>query len=167
MVTVTFDTNLVDDEQLLSAAHDAGFTVAHTSVTDREISGSGIRAVGGRRAQLFETGIVGESVVGAFVPGGDDQAVNLEQVLKIISSGSFPIRAKRQHLSDGERRQLRDAMILCTHIRERRDIFVTNDQRGFISHGHREALQQQFGIQILTRDEFLTLCHNNDGGANV
>jgi hypothetical protein len=67
MTTVTFDTNLVDDHGLLATANAAGFGVAHTTVTDRELSGSGVAPVGGRRAELFETAVVGESIVGLCV----------------------------------------------------------------------------------------------------
>ncbi len=45
VTTITLDTNLVDDEQLTQAALVAGFEVVHTSVTDRELSGSGVNPV--------------------------------------------------------------------------------------------------------------------------
>ncbi len=158
MSTVTLDTNLVDDERLLAVALAAGFKVAHTSVTGRELSGSGITAVGTRRAQLFETGLVGESVAGAFVPGKNEESTDFERVLDIISSGSFPNAEKREDLSNGQHRQLRDAMIFCTHIREKREIFVTNDKRGFVDNGRRQLLEQRYRTKILTGAEFLQLC---------
>jgi hypothetical protein len=37
----------------------------------------------------------------------------------------------------------------------RRQIFVTNDAKGFIDGGRRERLQREFGIRIMTADEFL------------
>jgi hypothetical protein len=159
MTSVTLDTNLVDNPQLLAAARTAGFQVAHTTVTDRELSGSGVVAAEGRCADLIETGIVGESIVGLFVIGGMPDATNIDQVLEIISSGSFPRGKNRKHLSDGQRRQVRDAMIFCTHIREKRDLFVTNDRRGFIDNGRREFLENRFTTKIYTAEEFLLLCN--------
>lgn len=167
MTTVTFDTNLVDDQRLLTAAQRAGFKVAHTSVTDRELSGSGVASAEGRKAQLFETGLVGESVAGMFVPGAEHESTNLEAILDVISSGSFPRGENREHLSNGQRRQLRDAMILSTHVRERREIFVTNDRRGFVDNGRREFFEEQFGTKIMTGEEFLRLCSGNDVDKNV
>lgn len=167
MSTVTLDTNLVDDERLLTAALVAGFKVAHTTVTDRELLGSGIAAVEARRAQLFETGLVGESVAGAFVLGANEESINLEQILDIISSGSFPTAEKRKDLSNGQHRQLRDAMILCTHIREKREIFVTNDRKGFVDNGRRDLLEQRYRTRILTGKEFLRLCGVDDADKNV
>ena len=158
MTTVTLDTNLVDDQHLLVAACAAGFQVAHTTVTDRELSGSGVTAVDGRRAALYETGVVGESIVGLFVVGSKAEAVNFEELLEIISCGSFPRGEKRKNLTEGQRRQVRDAMIFCTHAREKRDIFVTNDQKGFINDGRREFLEQRFGTTIRTAEEFFSIC---------
>lgn len=167
MATVTFDTNLVDDEAVLAAARAVGFAVAHTTVTDRELSGSGVVPSGGRRADVFETAVVGESIVGLCVVGSDSDARNFERLLEIISSGSFPRGEKRNTLSEGQRRQVRDAMIFCAHVRERRDVFVTNDLRGFIRDGHREALEREFGTKIYTLEEFLKLCNDAQGKTNV
>lgn len=167
MATVTLDTNLVDDQQLLDAACAAGFQVAHTTVTDRELSGSGVTAVDGRRAALYETGVVGESIVGLFVVGSKGEAINFEQLIEIISNGSFPRGEKRKALTEGQRRQVRDAMIFCTHVREKRDIFVTNDRKGFINDGRRELLEQRFATKIHTPEEFLLICDANRLNKNV
>lgn len=64
----------------------------------------------------------------------------------------------RDNLSKGRRRQLRDALILGAHIREGRDIFVTNDERAFIRDGRREKLHALFGVHILTHMQFLNAC---------
>ena len=167
MATVTFDTNLVDDEELFAAARVAGFAVAHTTVTNRELSGSGVVPSGGRRGDLLETAVVGESIVGLCVVGSDSDARNFERVLEIISSGSFPQGAKRNTMSQGQQRQVRDAMIFCTHVRETRDVFVTNDLRGFIRRGHRETLEREFSTKIHTAEEFLKLCHDSQGKTNI
>ena len=159
MKTVTFDTNLIDDQNLINAARAANFLVAHTTVTDRELSGSGIRVAEGRQAELIETAVIGESAIGRCLIGSDDDARNFERVLEVISSGSFPARGKLNNLTAGQRRQTRDAMIFCTHVREKRDLFITDDLRGFIKNGHREALENEFDTKIHTRDEFLNLCN--------
>jgi hypothetical protein len=49
-------------------------------------------------------------------------------------------------------------MIFQAHVRERRDIFVTGDERGFIRDGHRERLQARFDTRIMTQDEFIAYC---------
>jgi hypothetical protein len=46
-------------------------------------------------------------------------------------------------------------MILCAHVRQGRDIFVTNDRKGFIDHGRRESLQAAFETRIMTEAEFI------------
>lgn len=160
MPTVTLDTNLVDDDELLAAARAAGLEVAHTTVTDRELSGSGVTAAGGRKARIIETGVVGESIVGMFVPGSREDQTLFDNLLEIISDGSFPRGEKRKSLSRGQKRQVRDAMIFCAHVRESRAMFVTNDLKGFILNGRRERLQQQFGTHIYTAAEFLDVCRD-------
>jgi hypothetical protein len=94
-------------------------------------------------------------------------ANTFERLLRIVSNGSFPARERRSTLSPGERRQLRDAMILSTHIREGRDIFVTNDAKGFIQGGRRELLETEFGIRVMTTLEFFNLCQADGGGERV
>jgi hypothetical protein len=163
MPTVTLDTNLVDDQTLVSTAYAAGFEVAHTTVTERELFESGVPVADGREAQIYETGIWGESIVGRFVWGSKAEATNLAVVLQIISDGSFP-RARTQQFTEGQRRQLRDAMIFCAHLREKRDIFVTNDRKGFIANGRREKLEQRFGTKIYTAEEFSILCGETKRG---
>ncbi len=51
-------------------------------------------------------------------------------------------------------------MILSTHIREHRQIFVTKDEKGFIRGGRRERIQREFETKIMTVDEFLRLCES-------
>lgn len=167
MTTVTLDTNLVDDEGLAAAARTAGFDIVHTTVTDRELDGSGIAPVADRKAEIVETLVLGESVIGASMLGSDSDATTFEFLLKVISNGAFPAMGKRENLSAGQRRQMRDAMIFCTHIREKRCVFVTNDKKGFIDGGRRDLLQGQFGTRILTADEFLQTCSSKNAGRGV
>lgn len=107
-----------------------------------------------RWGSIPETFAIGESRLGQGALGEDVSPSRFEAILAAISNGSFPPHGERDTLTHGERRQLRDAMILETHARERRDVFVTNDERGFIRHGKREALQGICGTRIMTVDEF-------------
>ena len=68
-----------------------------------------------------------------------------EMVLVAITNGSFPKSGSRSTLKARQRNQLRDAMIFCTHVREGRDIFVTNDVKAFDSEGG----EQRFRVNTL------------------
>ena len=153
MKKVTIDTCVLPADRLIKQAKDKGYDVAIVSVTEREL------AVGDKRLQVpglrmvFEAGVIGESEIGKCVVGGNDNC--WENILEVISSGSFPKVGARAQLTKGQRRQLRDAMILETHARERRDIFVTVDEKGFIKEGRRKKLEKLLGTRILTLHEFL------------
>lgn len=45
-------------------------------------------------------------------------------------------------------------MVLAAHLREGRDIFVTDDAKGFIKNGRREALEREFSTRVMTQAEF-------------
>lgn len=45
-------------------------------------------------------------------------------------------------------------MILCAHVRDRRDILVSNDARAFIKAGRRESIEATFATRIMTVREF-------------
>lgn len=167
MKTVTLDTNTVDDARLIEAAGLAGFVVVQTTVTDRELESSGVHSVLAEGGRLYEPFVLGESRLGFAVLGSESVATTFEKLLRVISNGAFPARDRRSNLSPGERRQLRDAMILSTHIRAGRDIFVTNDVKGFIQGGRREALEGEFAIRVMTAVEFLKLCQADGGGEHV
>jgi hypothetical protein len=87
--------------------------------------------------------------------GGNEEASCLEAVLRIISSGAFPPTDRRADLTRGQRNQLRDAMIFCTHVRDGRELFVSDDRKAFIDGGRRELLQTRFATRIVTSDEFV------------
>jgi hypothetical protein len=165
MKTVTVDTNTVDDPQLVEAARLAGSDFVRTTVTDRELESSGIQAVLPEHQPLYEPFVLGESRLGFAGLGSDIVATTFETILQVISNGSFPPRDRRSILSSGEKRQLRDAMILSAHIREGRQIFVTNDVKGFVQGGRREVLEQEFGTKIMTAKEFLELCQTGGRGS--
>ena len=162
MNTVTLDTNTVDDEKVIDAAHTAGYIVTHTSVTDRELSGSDVVATTPIPAQIVESFVFGESCFGSGALAPDSDEVISEKLLKIISNGSFPAIGRRENLTKPQRRQLRDAMILSAHIREGRDIFVTNDVKGFIADGRRELIEREFETRVMTSRQFITMCTSPD-----
>ena len=153
MNTVTIDTNVLPAQDLIELAAERGFDVAVVSVTEREVGSRNIRLQVNGLGKLLELGIVDESEMDNFVVGSTDDY--LEYILQIISSGSFPKSGFRGQLTDSQHRQLRDAMILEAHAREKRDIFVTNDKKGFINNGRRDELQTVLKTRILTREEFL------------
>jgi hypothetical protein len=155
MLTVTLDTNAVDDQtkrRLQAACAGRAVQIAHTTVTDRELEPSDIAASAG---ELKETAVWTESRWDQSVWGDEDQCARFEEILSITSNGSFPSAGMRSSLSDGEKKQLRDAMILETHTRERRTIFVSDDERAFIRGGRREKLQALCSTRIMTTEEFL------------
>lgn len=153
----TFDTNLLGDEDLLHVARSAAIDVAFVSVSHRESEGSSFAKLVNPEATIPETMVWDESRWDESVWGDDRSEARLEIVLKIVSAGSFPARGLRSTLSSGQRRQLRDAMIFCDHVRELREIFVTNDAKGFIDRGRREALEREFRTKIMTAAEFVAV----------
>ena len=179
---ITIDTNIVDPEileplgaVLSGIAHE----IAFVGVTERE-HGFEIGDLGHR---ISETAVWGESrwsqsiwggpIPGPFVIGEstlapDDAAAGrfdvlgdqddmLECVLAIIGDGSFPRVGDRDNLTDGVRRQLRDAMIFEAHVRGGRHVFVSNDEKAYVSHGKRRKLEQLGRTNIRMLDEFTSL----------
>jgi hypothetical protein len=164
MNKVTLDTNIVNDAAILAAATAAGFEVVHTSVTDRELEASGIIPASSKPGGLLEGLVIGESRIGSAVIESTVGANTFERLLQIISNGSFPPSGQRSNLSDAQKRQLRDTMILSAHIRDGRDVFVTNDERGFIRNGRRERIEQEFRTRIMTSEDFLEFCNYKQSG---
>jgi hypothetical protein len=167
MKSVTLDTNTVDDPRVIEAARLAGFDLVRTTVTDRELESSDIQMGLPEHKPVYEPFVLGESRLGFAVLGSETVADTFERLLQIISNGAFPSKDRRSSLSPGERRQLRDAMILSAHIRDGRQIFVTNDVKGFIHGGRRESLEREFGTKIMTAEEFLKLCESRAGNEPV
>jgi hypothetical protein len=172
MLRVTLDTNVIGDAERkrVEDACAGSAEIRHTTVTDRETEGT---RFAGQKSTLIETGVydesrydealyssipetlvLGEGRLDAAVLGGDESPSRFEAILTVIGGGSFPKASKREQLSPGERRQLRDAIILEAHARDRRDVLVTNDQRGFIRHGRREKLEALCSTRIMTVEEF-------------
>lgn len=164
---MTVDTNILGEDiknQILKKAQGLPFEIDSTSVSVREIEGTSISPMG---KSIPETGVWGESRWGQALWAGADTSELFEKLLKIVSSGSFPVPGSRGNLSAGQRRQMRDVMILQAHIREERDIFVTNDRRAFVgkSGDLRRKLESLYSTRIMTADEFCTYCDQLRGGA--
>ena len=173
MLRVTVDTNVLtgDLQRIREACEGLDVEIKQTTVTNQE---RGIQLPD--PAEVAETGVYDESVYdsGAIyaaepvpetfvldesrlnegVLGGDDSP--MEAILSIISNRSFPPPGRRDTLKPGERRQLRDAMILEAHAREGRDVLVSNDTTAFVGRDgeKRQALEALCATRILTVNEF-------------
>jgi hypothetical protein len=135
--------------------------VRYASATDTEIDGTSIARFSDSPSAA-ETFALGESRSGGVAGLGRDQsAMRHEAILDIIGDGTFP--SDGRDLNESERHQLRDAMIFEAHCREGRDIFVTDDEKGFISHGRRKKLEALGNTRIMRTDEFCSWVVNWDG----
>lgn len=106
---------------------------------------------------IYETAIIGEFRIGLAVLASEDAPRRLEGILGIISSGSFPKPGQRgENLTRRQRGQFRDALIFEAHVRDGRDIFVSDDRTAFIGKDgeKRDHLEASFATRILTVDEF-------------
>ncbi len=171
---VTLDTGAVGPERKRVEAACAGRDVelANTTVTERELRGKKIAPLS---KPILETAVCGEShwdlsvwggdpveetlvldetPLGAGVLAGDEARSLFERILEIIGDGGFPKPGKRDALTPGQHHQLRDAIAFEAHVREKRDIFVTNDRKHFIRDGRREQLAALGSTLIMTVDEF-------------
>ena len=182
MLGITLDTNAVNAAELSrieTACAGREVEIAHTTVTDREQEGT---SFGVEAAVVVKTGVWDESRWGQFVWGGripeplvigesrlgsaalgtEESEARFEAILRVIGDGGFPPRGERGTLTRGQHRQLRDAMILEAHTREKRDLLVTNDVKGFIRLGRRERLEALCATRIMTVDEFLGWLGDNE-----
>jgi hypothetical protein len=99
-----------------------------------------------------------ESRLDEAVLADDERGERLESILRIISNGSFPPEGQRVALTNGQQRQLRDAMAFDAHVASGRDAFVTNDRKAFVEHQERRAKLERLGnTRILSRTEFADL----------
>lgn len=155
MPSVTLDTNVLPAGELRSLEA-KGFTFAFVSVTERELGNTALRAELSGLDALPETAVWDEGAFGVGTYGAPEDDRRLDRILQVITNGSFP--RNRSELTASERRQLRDAIIFHAHVREGREIFVTNDARAFIDHGRRGLLESEFATRVMTKDEFLASC---------
>ncbi|MBK8058532.1 MAG: hypothetical protein IPK33_11915 [Gemmatimonadetes bacterium] len=152
--TVTFDTNVLPAPDLIERARALGIEVAVSTVTVREVDDTSWSEAVSDLPRHSEVFVLGESLMGEAVLPIVGPGDVLEEIIRLVSGGSFPRRGGREQLTRGQANQLRDAMILETHVRSGRDALVTADSRAFIKFGRREALQERFGTSILLPPEF-------------
>ncbi|HEC09703.1 MAG TPA: hypothetical protein ENI86_09085 [Acidimicrobiales bacterium] len=175
-VTVTLDTNVLDGEfvsYLHRVARFAGLSldVKTVTVNSRERGAELAPSVevipettvwdesrwdesvwgGAVREPVPETDLPDGKRPGNSAPAGP--ATLTEPILGILASGSFPPLGSRENLSPGQGRQLRDVMSLEAHAREGREVFITNDLKGFVNHGRRNQLEELCHTRIVGRDE--------------
>lgn len=167
MTEVTLDTNVFPAEPLIRRAQSVGIAAAVITVSHREVEGSSLEDEVRSLASVLETAVFGESRWGQAVFGSSDDSERLERALTLLSNGSFPAPGRREQLSGGQRRQLRDAMVLCAHVRSDRHILVSNDRRAFINKGRREAIEAEFGTRVMTVEEFEAYLSEREGHATV
>jgi hypothetical protein len=156
MIKVTLDTSILPAQDLIEAAKPFPCEFATVTVTHREVEGTRFEVHLQGCDSVFEMGLINEGRVGKSVVVSEMSAQRLNDILKIISNGSFP--RSRERLSKNQLHQLRDALIMEAHIRSGRDVFVTKDAKAFVDYGKREALAAKFGVRIMSRDEFRRSC---------
>ena len=153
-IRVTLGTNILPTADLESAATAANIELAIASVTEREVESTSFANSLDPLSRVLETAVWDESPFDGSVFAGEKEVDCFETLLRLISSGSFPKPAARGQLTARQHKQLRDAMIFCAHAREKRDIFVTQDAKGFISGERKMRLESLFHTRIMTRKEF-------------
>lgn len=191
MLKVTLDTNVFPADDLLELKKTSPVDYKVVTVTGRELEGTKIEVnlkpifetgvgdesrwdecVWGDEASkpdiIAETFVLNESKLGEGKLGSRKNDSRLEFILSVISNGSFPQQGQRGNLTRGQRRQLRDAMIFEAHVREGRDVFVTEDSRGFMGVDGRikSRLEEEFNTKIMTKKEFLNALAKNRGASS-
>ena len=151
---MTLDTSAVEPDVVAHAAV-LGYEIQVVTVTAREVEGTSFEVPLVHTRRVLELGHFGESRYGEAVYAGPNTRDVIKAILEIISNGSFP--TNRASLTDGQKRQLRDAMILEAHVRSGADLFVTVDARAYVRHGRRDMLEKRLGVRILLAREFLDL----------
>ena len=184
MLRLTLDTNCIEDGDLRARAVEVGAELAAVSVSRNETKGSSFGVFLKTISVLPEQSVWKDRVWadGAWADrswksspdaaytredGSESVGDPFEDVLSVISNHSFPSPENRKHLSDGQRRQFRDAMILSLHAQHRREVFVSRDEKAFISDGRRERLERMLGTRICTPTEAIGLLSRfpKSGGA--
>lgn len=161
MIRVTADTDVIVEHKRgridlakLSLLH--SLDIAAVSVSERELRYKIEKIINLR--VLSETTVWNETPWGMGKWGAHSDDEIFEKILSIISNGGFPKSGHRSCLSKGQTHMVRDAMILAAHIREKRDIFLSNDRRAFVGKGNDDKrcnLEKVFGIRVMTLKEFI------------
>jgi len=112
----------------------AGTDIATTSVSERERK----RPMPGLDEHVLEVAVWDESTLDNAVWGDEGHVALQKNAILIIAGSTLPPADKR---TDGQRRQLRDAMIFVAHVKDGRHILITDDARGFANHGRRDKLE--------------------------
>lgn len=154
ITTATLDTNVFPAEALVQRAARLGIEAAVITVSRREVEGSTLDEEVSALESIAETGVFGESRYGEPVFGSQSDAECLERALELLSNRAFPRIGNRERMTNGQRRQLRDAMILCAHVRSKRHLLVSNDRKAFVNKGRREAIAATFCARVMTVAEF-------------
>lgn len=150
---ITLDANVIDADtaKLISEAEELGHEIVIASVTERERNNPEVTKTVSKIPEVF---VFGESSLGVGALAADDDDETFENILSLISNGAFPPEGHREQLTQGEKRQLRDAMAFTSHVRDGRDIFVTDDMKGFIKNGRRDTLESTYETRIMAVSEF-------------
>ena len=156
MEAVTIDTNIFPISDIADLVSKAGYSIEVVSVSNRELEGTDLSAEANELPEIPETFHFGEGSFGRMMFGSIQDADDFEKILHIITSGSHP--KDRRNLTPKQLNHRRDALILQSHIRAGRRIFVSNDERGFVKHCRRELLESLFSIKIYKRTEFTEHC---------
>lgn len=158
--TATLDTNVFPAADLVRCAESLGIAAAVISVSRREVEGSTLEEELSALESIPEVAVWGDSRWDEAEWGSDDDSECLERALALVSNGGFPEGTQREALSQGQCRQLRDAMILCAHVLAGRDVLVSNDRRAFVNNGRREAIEAAFATRVMTAEEFEAYLRN-------
>ena len=154
-VRATLDTNIAPLADLKARAAAANVEIAVVTATERELASHSYAESVTGVSRVLETAIWDESQFDNCVLAREEDVECFEDVLRVISNGSFPEPTGRGNLSPRQRNQLRDAIIFSAHVRDRREIFVTLDAKGFVRGGRKHKLESAYKTQIMTREEFM------------
>ena len=155
---ITLDATVLDTDkkEITTTARSLGHDVGVITATARERKRKDITD---NLENISEILVLDESPLCVGALASDDDANIFEDVLCVVSHGAFSKKGSRDNLSKGEKHQLRDALAFASHVREGRDVFVTDDRKGFIRHGRRDILQSKYKTTIMTTREFQDLCN--------
>ncbi len=166
IIQVSLDTNVLDPvtvEKNMEAANGLTIEFANVTVSEHELEGTSLQPLPN---PIFETAVWDESRWNQTVGGVEGESDLFEKLLNMVSNSSFPRSSIRISLTNGQRRQMRDVMILVAHTRERRDILVTNDKKAFSGKGGvlRKKLEMICSTCIMNADEFCSFCNSLQKG---